>query len=217
MKSTTFIALLLTLLMLLLVTGAAALFLWQGHRDLQSDVTRLELEVEGQMQEMNNLQTTAAAREMVIATAQAQATVLAAQAAEAEALLATREAELAEALATPAATARPTAGVEAGNGPPRLEILYPAFGTTIASDVNVLVIVIAAAEEGIASIEVQAGDRPPLSELFDDGETFAVFRRSFFNLEPGPRNITATLTTADGVSEETSIRIFVSEAQTDEN
>ena len=221
MKSTTFIAILLTFLMLLLVAVAAAFFLWQGQQDLRSDLQLQQAEINGQEQMINELQNTAAAREMAQSTDEARVTALETELLGAQDQLATRDAELAEALATlqaePEATNTPDAQPAPGQGPPPLEILFPTFGTTVSSDANLPIIVIAAAAEGIANIEVQVGDRPPLIETLDDDPSFAVFQRNIFNLQSGQLNITATVTTADGDREETSVRIFVNEAGAEES
>lgn len=217
MKSTSFIAVLLTLLMLLLVTGAAAWFLFQGRADFERDMQLQQTELEGHVQTINDLQTTAAAREMVIATGEAQAATRDAQLSESEALLATREAELEAALATTAAPEpKPTLATEpaGSDGPPRLEIINPLFGATVTTDATLPVIIIASAEEGMEQLELVVGDRPPVSETFSEGETYAVFRRSIFNLDPGALVITATLTTAEE-TESTSVRIFVQDAATE--
>lgn len=221
MKTTTFIAILLTLITLLLVTGAAAFFLWQGHQDLQRDMQLQQSEIEGLTTTINDLQTTAAAREMALATGEAALATRDAELSDSQASLATREAELAEALATPEvtatpeATATPTSESSLVDGPPRLEIVHPTFGLIVNTETNLQVIAIGYAPEGIMGMELLVGDRQPFQVEFSDIDSYHVFRRNVSELEPGPLFITATVTTTNDVTETTSIRIFVEEAEQD--
>ena len=225
MKSTTFVAILLTLLTLLLVTGATVFFLWQGRQDMQRDVGLQQSEIEGQKQTIAQLQTTAAAREMGLATHEAaQATSEAVQAtrdmelAQMQGLLATREAELAQVQAEAAdALATFQAQQEVGDGPPPLEILHPAFGASVNTDTLLPVIVVGSAADGISRMEVVVGDQEPIVREFANGETYYVFRRTISDLESGELVITATLTTGNNRTVQDSVRLFVNDTGIEED
>lgn len=209
MKSTTFIAILLTFLMLLLVTGAAAFFLWQGQQDLQTELQLQQAELNSRVQTVNELQTTAAAREMDRATSEATIAGLEAQIVQAGAQLATSQAELATAqAATPEAVETPTAQPGPVSGPPQLQILYPKQFASVTSDVGLLVIVIASTDQGISSVAVQLGERQPQVKTYD-GATFAIYEHSFPNIEAGTLEITAVMTSTTGTTEDTSLRVTV--------
>lgn len=213
MKSTSFIAILLTLITLLLVTGAAALFLWQGQQDLQRDIQLQQSEIQGHTTTINDLQTTAAAREMALATSEAGLATRDSELLAGQSLLATRDAELAEALATPDVTPTTTPSeAPPADGPPPLEIIHPTEGAIFTTEANLQVVAIGYAPEGLARMELAVGERAPFEQTFEDGDTYFVFRRTVFNLQPGTLFITATITTIDDETETASVRVIVREA-----
>lgn len=222
MKTTTFIAILLTLITLLLVTAAATFFLWQGHQDLRRDIQLQQSEIEGHTTTINDLQTTAAAREMALATGEAALATRDAELSESQAALATREGELAEALATlevtvtPDATATTASESPVADGPPQVEIVYPTMGTIVTTDTRLPVIAMGFASEGITRMELVVGDRPPAEVTFDDGRTFYIFRRTALNLQEGTLFITATITTSENVTETTSVGITINGVEQEE-
>lgn len=216
MKSTTFIAILLTLLTLLLVTGATAIFLIQGRGATQSQMLELQGDIEQQERTFAELQTTAAAREMVLATSEAALETSEAELNESRALLATREAELAELEAaqedaTATAEAEPTRRDE----PPVVEIVSPQPGVNITTDSALQLIIVGLSIDGIDRLDLMVGDRPFVLEA--DGETYRVFRRGVPNLTPGTLRITATLTTGSNETVQDTIRVLVREAEPEPN
>lgn len=208
MKSTTFIAILLTLLTLLLVTGAAVIFLLQGRGAMQSQMLELQRDVEQQERTFAELQTTAAAREMVLSTSEAARATTETALDENQALLATREAQVAELEAAQeearaTAEAEPTPRDEA----PIVEIVSPQPGVDITADSALQIIVVGLSTDGIEGLELMVGDRS--FEHDADGETYRVFSRGVPNLTPGTLVITATLTTGANDLVQDSVRVLV--------
>lgn len=216
MKSTTFIAILLTLLTLLLVTGATIIFLVQGRQAMQNQVLDLQSDIEQQERTFAELQTTAAAREMVLATSEAARETSEAAFNESQTLLATREAALAELEAAQeeaAATveAQPTPREE----PPIVEIISPQLGTDVTADSVLQIIVVGLSTDGIERLDLMVGDRAFEHEA--DGETYRVFNRGVPNLSPGALRITATLTTGADETVEDSVRVLVRSAEPEQD
>lgn len=212
MKSTTFIAILLTLLTLLLVTGAAVIFLIQGQGAMQDQVLDLQGDIEQQERTFAELQTTAAAREMVLATSEAALETTEAELDESEALLATREAALAELEAaqeeaTATAEAEPTARDE----PSTVEIVSPQPGADITTDSALQIIVVGFSLDGIERLDLIVGDR--LFEHEAEGETHVIFTRGVPNLTAGTLRITATLSTGANEMVQATARVLVRDAE----
>ena len=211
MKTTTFFAILLTLLSLLLVAGAASLFLLQGRGALEEEVRNLQDTVQNEGRTIDNLQATIEAQEAALTSSEATLASNEATLAETSLQLAAREDELNEALAALEAfegtgVAQPPTTSE----PPVIEIVNPQFGVPISSDAPLPIIVVAIAGEGVERIEIAVGDRErPFSES-GNGEPFRVMRRNVFNLAPGSLMITATLTTVDNQVEQTTMQVIVS-------
>lgn len=210
MKSTTFIAILLTLLTLLLVTGAAIIFLIQGRGAMQDQVLDLRSDIEQQERTFAELQTTAAAREMVLATGEAARATTEAALDESQALLATREAELAEVEAaqqeaTATAEAEPTRPEE----PSTVEIVSPQPGADITTGSALQIIVVGFSTEGIEQLELMVSDRSQPFEHEADGERHVIFTRGVPNLTAGALSITATLTTGANETVQDTVRVLV--------
>ena len=210
MKSTTFIAILLTLLTLLLIVGAAALFLLQGRQDMQTDALLLQSEIEGQNQTIAELQTTAAAREMALATAEAAVATRDAALAENQSVLATRETELAESESTAAAMAATLEAKEEAQAP-LVEIVSPQLGAVVTTDTALQVIVVGLSVQGVKRLDLAVGTRS--FEIPGNGEAYDVFNRSIPGLMPGTLVITATMTTDDSQTVQDSVRIVVRRAE----
>lgn len=214
MKSTTFIAILLTLLTLLLVTGAAVIFLIQGQGAMQDQVLDLQGDIEQQERTFAELQTTAAAREMVLATSEAALETTEAELDESQALLATREAALAELEAAQEAEAA-TAEAEptARDEPSTVEIVSPQPGADITTDSALQIIVVGFSLDGIERLELMVGDRSQPFEHEADGETHIIFTRGVPNLSAGTLRITATLTTSANETVQDTVRVLVRDVE----
>ena len=214
MKSTTFVAVLLVLLSLLLVIGAATLFLLQGRRTLLEETESLESQLQSQNMTHSQLQTTVDAQAAALQTQEASLSQSLLQ-------LATRDAQLTEAQtaaeaatqgaaqATLEATPTPEPQVQEEGGPPVLDILSPTNGVSVASDSPIPLIVVAFTSMGVERIEVEISDRQETLTESGNGETYAVMNRRVFDPMPGPLTITATLTTIDSQSIHRSIQILV--------
>lgn len=206
MKSTTFIAVLLTLLSLLLIVGATALFLFQGRRELLNEINGLQDSILERDSNLDQLRVTVEAQESELQTRQAtldqsllqlgarQNDLEEAQAAL-EALQATRAAE------TPPATSMPV-----------VDILSPTGGISVSSDSELTLIVVAFAADGVERIDVEIGDNLGAFAQASDGEPYVVMRRLVSDLTPGNLTITATLTTSANQIQRSSIQIVVTEA-----
>lgn len=216
MKSTTFIAILLTLLTLLLVTGATIIFLFQGRQEIQNQVMDLQSDIEQQERTFAELQTTAAAREMVLATSEAALTTTEAALNENQGVLATREAafaalEAAQEDAAATAEAQPPERDE----PPIVEIVSPQLGADVTADAVLQIIVVGLSTDGIERLDLMVGDRTFEHEA--EGETYRVFNRGVPNLSPGTLRITATLTTGANETVEDTVRVLVRSVEPEQN
>ncbi|HSM57539.1 MAG TPA: OmpH family outer membrane protein [Candidatus Sulfomarinibacteraceae bacterium] len=199
MKQTSIIAALLTFFSLLLVLGAAVFFLYQGRQELQQHITALQDDLEGQQQSLSEFQTTAAARDMALSTAQA--------------LLATREAELVtrdEAMeqlqATREAELATRAHEEAGEAP-LVRIVQPADGEEFTADVTLEVIVVAGHRDGMRSLRLEVGARDVTFQ--NNGDDFRIFSHRVLTLPEGQLPITATVTSATGVTASHVVNVVV--------
>ena len=210
MKSTAFIATLLTLLTLLLVVGAAALFLLQGWQKLQTDTRLLQSEVEGHNQTIVVLQTTAAAREMALATSGASLTTRDSELGQSQSLLATREVELeqGQAMLNDLAATLEAERELVSEEPPLLEIISPLNGAVITTDDALQILIAGGYSQGIDSLSIFVGDRSPTT-IQNNGDAFRLFRHNVPGLVPGQLAITATLTTADNQTVSDRVRITV--------
>jgi len=183
MKRSGLTALSLTLLMLLLVLGAAFVFLYQGRPVLEQRVDALATESAALRQDLAQAETTVMVSEAtrlaageVLATAESDAVLLEGQlvASQQEAdTLGTRVAELAtgaEGNTTdgpePAATATP--------GPPQVAIIAPDDGAVLAADAAVNIIVAAADAAGITAVNLTIDDEPFRSHSVDEALLFTV-------------------------------------------
>lgn len=226
MKQTGIIASLLTLLSLLLVVSAAVVFLFQGRQELRQENVRLQAEIADQNRTISQVQSTAAAREMVLVTSQSRAAtreVLVAtnqaQAATAEAMLATRENELAqsrlaiEELEEVAATREAEMATRSAELP-EVSIIRPLPETVISEDDALEIFVIAGHPEGIDYLRIVVGDRPV--NFQGDGEAYRVFDYRATLLSPGPLTITATITSTNQLTANDVVRVTVGGEQPSE-
>lgn len=197
MKQTSIIATLLTLLSLLLVAGAAVVFLLQGRQELRTDILLLESEIEGQNQMMAQIQTTAAAREMALSTSQALLSTSEIQRATSEALVATRENELAQsqqALDDLAATHEAVLQAQSVD-PPWIDIVSPESDDVVDAETSLEIEVIASHRQGLQDLRLEVG--PHAITFQGNGDTFRLFPHTTSPLEPGALTITATVTAAN--------------------
>jgi hypothetical protein len=229
MKQSSIIAILLTFLSLLLVLGAAVVFLFQARGNLRADVTRLENETNSLNLTLAEVQGTAAARDMTLATRESELATQEAQMATAvavatgqQAALATSVAAEATGVAVQAASAAAQATGEAAlqaleatraaelaasaAAPPLVRIIAPENGAQVES--TALTIVVGAGHpDGIGDLLLRVGRRPvTLSAGADD---FRVFTHTTGALATGPLTVTATITSSNGVANSDSITVNV--------
>lgn len=206
MKSTTFVAVLLTLLSLLLIVGAAALFLFQGRRDFLNEINGLQESILERDSNLDQLRTTVEAQESELQTRQATLDQSLLQ-------LGTRQHDLEEVQAALEAL-QETRAAETPPAPsmPVVDILSPTGGISVASDTELSIIVVAFAADGVERIDVEIGDNLGSFTQASDGAPYVVMRRLVSELTPGNLTITATLTTVDNRIQRSSIQIAVTEA-----
>lgn len=201
MKSTTFVAILLTFLTLLLVLVAAVTFLWQGRQQAAERLTRLQ-------QEKGELQATAtivrsylSAREEGLATAQAQATVMTAELAVARAAYFDLEGTRMAVEAEREDLSTRVASLEAVFlEPPSVAILAPPPGTALPgiSEAGAEIVVAGSHPRGIGSLQLLLGDDAMVFAA--DGEQFRVFSYTVPALAPGLYTVTATITATNNLT-----------------
>ncbi|MFW6070264.1 MAG: hypothetical protein ACOC9X_04375 [bacterium] len=201
MKRTSIVAVFLTLFSLLLVLGAAVFFLFQGRQELQQEITELHGDLEGQQESLSEFQTTAAARDMALSTAQA--------------LLSTREAELVtrdaawEQLQTTREAELATRASEESGDVPLVRIVQPVDGQEFGAEDTLEVIVVAGYRDGMRSVRLEVGARDVTFQ--NNGDDFRIFSHRVLTLPEGQLPITATVTSADGVTASDVINVVVNE------
>ncbi len=227
MKSTTFIAVLLTLLSLLLIVGATTLFLVQDRQEMQTDAFLMQAEIEGHNQTIIQLQTTAAAREMMLATSEALVTTRDAEVSQSESFIATQQAELEQQQTTLNELEDTLSGLEAtleaeralvSDESPLVQIVSPLNGAVVTTDNSLEILVVGGYSQGVDNVSILVGDRPSFT-IQDNGEAFRLYQHSVPGLSAGLLVITATLTTVDNQTVSDRVRITVrdSEPQQDSN
>lgn len=196
MKTSAFIATLLTFLMVILVLGAAVFFLWQGRQLLEGDVASLSEEVASANSTATAVRAYVDAREADLSTTEAvRATT--------EAALATSEAnyerslQTAEAMAASRATlVAQSATQEAILAPletPYITIAYPEDGSTFTPGSSVLLVITAAHPQGVDRVALRGyGD---MVLLPGGSEPYRVYNHRLDPpLQPGDYTLTATVT-----------------------
>lgn len=197
MKQTSIVAALLTLLSLLLVSGAAVVFLLQGREELRTENLLLQAEVEGQNRTIAQIQTTAAAREMALSTSQALLSTSETLRSTSDALVATRENELAQrqqALDDLAATHEAELQAQSVD-PPWVDIVSPEPDDVVDAETPLEIEVIASHRQGLRDLRLEVGPHP--ITFPGNGDTFRHFPHTTSPLEPGSLTITATVTAAN--------------------
>ena len=207
MKSTTFIAISLTLLMLLLVLVGALTFLWQDRQETVAETTRLYEERMSVAATATIVRSYLTAREEGLATAQSEGTAAAIDLAQARstnlALEGTREGLLAERsiLATRAASLEAVL-----LQPPSVAIIAPRPGAAVfpERDGDEEPIVVAASHpQGIRALRLTLGAQQ--EQFAADGEPFRVFTYTLPSpLAPGIYTVTATITASNNLTATTT-------------
>lgn len=212
MKSISIIAALLTFFSFLLILAAAVLFLLQGRQELRATIFDLQEEVRAQNQSINQFQSTAAARDMLLSTTQAQLST-------AEAVLSTREAELAqsqEALDNLQATQTAEASASAGELP-LVEILQPEDGARIAAGDPLELLIAGGHPDGIDNLQLEIGGRTftlQNNASQSGGDNYRLFSHRVLSPTPGLLIITATLTSNSNLSASSVVSVTVQEEPT---
>lgn len=203
MKSTTFVAILLTFLMLLLVLAGAITFLWQDRQETAVVTTRLHTEKVDLEATSTIVRSYLTAREEGLATAQASGTATALELAQAEAnnqaLEGTREGLLAE----QAHMATRTASLEEVLlQPPSIAIISPRPDTVLLEETasnDEQVVVAASHPQGISALRITLGGQ---EERFTAaGEPLRVFTYTLPSpLAPDLYTVTATITATNNLT-----------------
>jgi hypothetical protein len=196
MKTSAFTAILLTFVMVILVLGAAVLFLWQGRELLIHDVTNLSTEVAGANSTATAVRAYVDAREADLSTGEAlQATTEAALAtseADYESSLQTRE-SVAASRATLAAQSATQEALLAPLEAPYVAIAYPEDGARFSTSSSVPLVITAGHPQGVDQVALLGlGDTILLPGSSDPYRVYN--HRLEPPLEPGEYIITATVT-----------------------
>ena len=200
MKSTTFTAIILTFLMLLLVLLGAITFLWQVRQELAAERTRLRAEKAELQATATIVRSFLTAREEGLATAQARGTAAAIDLAQAEAsnqaLEGTREGLLAERATL---TARSASLDDLLFQPPSVAIIAPRPDAALPQGGDRQLVVAASHPRGLSALQLILGEQQ--EQLPAAGEPFRVFTYSLPSLlAPGPYTVTATITATNNVT-----------------
>lgn len=199
MKTSAFIATLLTFLMVILVLGAAVFFLWQGRQLLENDVAGLATEVAGANSTATAVRAYVDAREADHSTSEAVG-------ATAEAALATSEANYESGLQTRESMAASRATLVAQSATqeallaaletPFITIAYPDDGSTFTTASSILLVITAAHPQGVDRVALRGYGDPVL--LPGGSDPYRVYNHRFGPpLQPGDYTITATVTSRD--------------------
>ena len=203
MKSTTFVAILLTFLMLLLVLAGAITFLWQDRQETAIVTTRLHTEKVDLEATATVVRSYLSAREEGLATAQAEGTATALELAQAEAnnqaLEGTREGLLAE----QALMGTRTASLEEVLlQPPSVAIVSPRPDTVLleeAASNDEQVVVAASHPQGISTLRITLDGQQ--ERFAAAGEPLRVFTYTLPSpLAPGLYTVTATITATNNLT-----------------
>ena len=200
MKSTTAIALILGLIMLLLVMVAAFVFLFQGRNTLeeqrnsaQVEVTALQDSLSQANANMSVALSTRSAVEDALATAVSDAVILEGQLVESQQEVDDLMAQLANASDTVAATETTEA--------PKVAILLPVDGATVPVNAVVRIVIAAADSNGITAVNVLLNDEP-LQE-FDAGDVpLFTTKIEWTPTETGPYKIDVMAVNVNGIASE---------------
>lgn len=233
MKNATFIAILLTLIMLLLVVGAAAIFLQQGREELVDEQATLTAELAG-------LKATLADRESDIVVLQSQAESQGPTLASSEAQLQTRSAEIeaneatilavngtldafaaqATAAAGPTATPtltppptwtpRPEATATVDFSLPFAAIAIPREGEQVDGSENVELLAFLASREGVAQITVVVNGEERAADTGQGRRSFTLNDSLDVGwLQPGENVVEVTVFDGAGRSNRVTVRFSV--------
>ena len=214
MKSTTFVAILLTFLSLLLVLVAAVTFLWQGRQLAATRLSLLQEERAASEATATIVRSYLAAREEGLATAHALATTTAADLAQSQRAYLALEATSTAGRVERAALATRVASLEAVFlQPPSVAIISPRPGPRLQEEnpAGAEQIVVAGSHpQGISGLQLSlAGDQTSFAA---SGETFRVFSYTLpAPLSPGLYTVTATITATNNLTATTTALFDVSE------
>ena len=216
MKTTTFIAILLTFLMLLLVLMAAVTFLWQGREDATRQIGELQEERRALQATATLVRSYLVAREEGLATAQAGGTVVAQALTRAETTAAALDATRMGIAAERAALATRTVAQDALlSQPPALAIISPEPDTLLAVSETAAAgkfVVAGSHPQGIHGLQLRlAGDNVTLA---GEGAPFRVFTHTLpAPLPPGLYTVTATITATNDLTATTTSSFQVWESE----
>jgi hypothetical protein len=225
MRSTSFAAVILTLFMLLLVLGAAFIFLFQGRQtlavqraELATSVVSLEAEVEANSLAIQRVEATRLATGEELATAVAEKVLLEGQLVasdqQIDTLTATVEAlttiiaTVDGPLPTPMPTVKPTAGP-----PPQVEIVFPITGTAVTVGTPLQIVFFADDPAGLTTITLTIND-----EIFQtyepEGLTAYTARETWLPEEAGILEISLSAVNVNGqASNPTTLALIITAAQ----
>jgi len=211
MKRSGLIGLSLTLIMLLLVLGAAFVFLFQGRQVLERQVDSLGTESATLRQELAQMESTLAVSEATrlaagdaLATAESAAVLLEGQlvASQQEAdALATRVTEL-TAGSEDGTDNRPEPTATATPGPPQVAIVAPAAGAVLAAGATVNIVVAAADAAGITAVNLTIDDEAFRNYSVDEALLFTV-SEIWTPAGPGAFTLGAIAVNSHGLASET--------------
>jgi hypothetical protein len=211
MKTSAFIATLLTFLMVILVLGAAVFFLWQGRQLLEGDVTSLSADIASANSTATAVRAYVDAREAALGTSEALR-------ATSEEALATSQAELAGSQLTRDSISLSRATLAAQNATqeallapmatPYVAFAYPDQGTTVTANSSMQVVIAVAHPSGIDRLALDGLGNTVL--LPGGSEPYRVYsHRVEPPLTPGDHIITATVTSRNKESASNTLQFTV--------
>lgn len=220
MKSSTSIAIALTLLMLLLVFAAAVYFLIQGQQSLKNDLEGANDQVRTVEKQQAEIELRSAAAQSTLDTLEVSGTLSAAenvglteQLANSDQLNLTREAKGVQ-LTTDLTNANAT--VESFESQaPLVKIVSPEVDKELIADQPVELIIVATDHSGLNSIDFTIGNDPLfLGGPVEDAGLTAIKRHVWTPTGEGPLEIRITATNINGISSEHTISLIVIAAAT---
>ena len=213
MKSTTAIALILGLIMLLLVMVAAFLFLFQGRNTLQEqrnvaqvEVTTLQESLAQVTEDVAVIGATRTAAEAALTVAISDTVILEGQLVQSQLVV--------DDLTSQLESASQTMSTLASTQVPEVAILAPANGATLPVDQMVEIVLVASDGRGITAVTILLNDEP-LQEFTPTDDTLFTETIEWTPTTIGPYDIAIVAENANGVlSELTTISVEVNEIQT---
>ncbi|MDT8305417.1 MAG: hypothetical protein RRC07_05730 [Anaerolineae bacterium] len=217
MKTSAFIATLLTFLMVLLVLAAAVLFLWQGRQRLEEQVTGLETGVASAASTATAVRAYADAREAAAGTSEAllatSEAALATSQAEYDTSIMTSEA-VSHSRATLAAQSATQEAVLAPLAAPYVSFAYPNDGTVFTTNSRVQLVIAVGHPYGIDRLALYGlGD----TVLLPGGsDPYRVYNHQLDPpLSQGSYTVTATITSRNQLSASDTLSFSVVPSATD--